>query len=56
MNALELAEERANNPYLDPEANAEDFKKIAIMLRKQQVEIEELKEMLHIAGLRREER
>ena len=43
MNAIELAEERANNPYLDPEANAEDFKKIATMLRQQQAEIEALK-------------
>jgi len=44
MNAIELAEERANNPYLDPEANAKDFKKIATMLRKQQEEIEYWKE------------
>jgi len=32
--ALKLAEERANNPYLDPEANAQDFRKIAEILKK----------------------
>ena len=35
MNAYELAIERANNPYLDPEANAQDFKVLAEALRHQ---------------------
>jgi hypothetical protein len=39
MNAYELAIERANNPYLDPEANAQDFKVLAEALRQQQAEI-----------------
>ena len=43
MNALELAEERARNPWMEPECNAEDFEKLAITLRQQQAEIEALK-------------
>ena len=44
MNAYELAIERANNPYLDPEANAQDFKVLAEALRQQQAEISLLQE------------
>jgi hypothetical protein len=43
-NAYELAIERANNPYLDPEANAQDFKVLAEALRQQQAEISLLQE------------
>ena len=43
-NAFELAIERANNPYLDPEANAQDFKVLAEALRQQQAEISLLQE------------
>jgi hypothetical protein len=43
MNALELAEERARNPWMEPECNAEDFEKLAIALRQQQAEIEKLR-------------
>ena len=32
MTAYELAMERANNPYLSPEGNAEDFAKLAKMI------------------------
>jgi U3 small nucleolar ribonucleoprotein component len=47
MNALELAEERARNPWMEPECNAEDFEKLAITLRQQQAEIEALKVKAH---------
>jgi len=48
MNALELAEERARNPWMEPECNAEDFEKIATMLRQQQAEIEAFKKKVQI--------
>ena len=51
MNALELAEERARNPWMEPECNAEDFEKLAITLRQQQAEIEALKDMLEEEGI-----
>lgn len=38
--ALKLADERANNPYLDPEANAQDFKRLADMIRKLVAELD----------------
>ena len=46
MNAYELAIERANNPYLDPEANAQDFKVLAEALRHQADYIKHLEEGL----------
>jgi len=49
MNALELAEERARNPWMEPECNAEDFEKIATMLRQQQAEIEAMRNRFTLA-------
>jgi hypothetical protein len=49
MSAYELAIERANNPYLDPEANAQDFKVLAEALRHQADYIKHLEEGLESA-------
>lgn len=42
MNAYELALNRAENPFLFPDDNAKDFKKLAKAIQKQEKQIAEL--------------
>jgi cell division protein FtsB len=44
MNAYELALDRAENPFLFPDDNAKDFKKLARAIQKQEKQIAELKQ------------
>jgi cell division protein FtsB len=44
MNAYELAIDRAENPFLFPDDNAKDFKKLAKAIQKQEKQIAELQQ------------
>lgn len=48
MNAYELALDRAENPFLFPDDNAKDFKKLAKAIKKQEKQIAELKQEISI--------
>ena len=44
MNAYELAIDRAENPFLFPDDNAKDFRKLAKAIQKQEKQIAELQQ------------
>lgn len=48
MNAYELALDRAENPFLFPDDNAKDFKKLAKAIEKQEKRITDLEQEIRI--------